>query len=699
MTVYDTSGQKLQKKLTQFGFRTVELIQEPIPYSEGLSFYFRINDIEIFLKGSNWIPADALRDRVTNETIEVYLQSAIAANINVLRVWGGGGFESDYFYETCDKLGLLIWQDFMFACAMYPTNLDFLDLVKNETAYQLKRLNRHPSIIVWSANNENEIALRENWYGTSNDFAKYKADYVKLYVNNIKEVVKSLDKTRPFVVSSPSNGIESEREGWIAREPWSALYGDVHVYNYTANCWDPEVFPKPRFASEYGYQSYPSVESFEKVSVLSDRVWNSTLMFYRQHHQDGNKQIEAMIKQNFQLPKATDKFIFFKQMVYMSQIVQSLCVTFETEHYRRLRGRLVKQRLDTYVPNDEVITVDVLQQESTKRKKRLSSPLGALSRAHPDRLEGENDYNDQESIAVNQDIPVHDQSNHVYSDSSVAMDHHGDDSIAVKQNISIRGNNKSMSSNAKQHLLKANNDLVAERNTRDTLFGHTMGAMYWQLNDIWQAPSWASIEYGGKWKMLHYYAANFFRDLSVSYHKRGDKMDIFVVSDLLTTVSAYMNVTAFNWSSLKWTRQKSYPIKVPSQISTLLMTLSLNDWCDRIEDCFLILSVNVTQISKYSYARPVFVSPFSIANSLRDPKVTVSEIVQLSSKTIGFTVQVQCPAPFLWLDSPIPGHFSDNGFLQFERTKKLKFFARNDVTADDFTRSLRHMSLYDTTVE
>ena len=636
--MYDTFGQKIHSKSARFGFRTVELVQKPIAGSKGLSFYFKINGIEVFLKGSNWIPADALRDRVTKDVIDLFLDAAISANINVLRVWGGGGFESDYFYETCDRLGILIWQDLMFACAMYPTNPEFLNLIGNESAYQVKRLYNHPSIIVWSGNNENEVALRENWYGTQHNFSRYKMDYVTLYVTHVKAIVEKLDRTRPFVVSSPSNGVESKQEGWVAKNPRSPLYGDVHHYDYFSNCWKPEVFPKPRFASEYGYQSYPSVESLRKVSLLSDLKWNSTLMFYRQHHQNGNKQIEEMIKQNFKLPKSSKELEYFEYMVYLSQVAQALCITFETEHYRRLRGRLVNERLE-YVAlgNSAAIFID----ESS------SIQLDHTSKRYSRRS---NDSNTSEKTHGNKRFEVK-----------------GDDAGYTEE------------------------DAVEE-----ILYGHTMGAMYWQLNDIWQAPSWASIEYGGKWKMLHYYAKNFFRDIAVSHQVKGDSMEVFVISDLLTKVSANLSISVHKWSSLNAIKKRTYAAAILPQMATVIVSIAISDWCQNIKECFIVLSIEVNSMPDFSYSRPVFLTPFSVVDSLKDPKVSISNFAQISKRVVRFIVSVQSPAAFLWLDTSIPGHFSDNGFVQFDACKMLHFYAQHDVTVQSIEESLHHISLYNT---
>ncbi|KAJ8407662.1 hypothetical protein AAFF_G00275190 [Aldrovandia affinis] len=172
-------------------FRTVELVQEPIAGSPGLSFYFRINGRPVFLKGSNWIPAHAFQDQATPEGLRNLLQSAADANMNALRVWGGGVYEQELFYSLCDELGITIWQDFMFACALYPTDSDFIETVREEVAHQVRRLKSHPSIIVWSGNNENEAAIAADWFSIpASQRPRYLKDYVALYVRNIRDIVQ-----------------------------------------------------------------------------------------------------------------------------------------------------------------------------------------------------------------------------------------------------------------------------------------------------------------------------------------------------------------------------------------------------------------------------------------------------------------------------------------------------------------------------
>ncbi|RXG61542.1 Beta-mannosidase, partial [Armadillidium vulgare] len=180
----------------------------------------------MFLLGSNWIPAHVLPEQVTPPYTRLLLEAARDTHQNCLRVWGGGIYESDEFYEFADEFGLLIWEDMMFACSMYPSDDNFLNSVRKETQTQIRRLQYHPSILLWSANNENEAALKGNWYGTNSNFDLYKSDYIKLYVDTVANTIKEEDPIRPVIISSPSNGIESEEEGYIAENPYDSHYGD-----------------------------------------------------------------------------------------------------------------------------------------------------------------------------------------------------------------------------------------------------------------------------------------------------------------------------------------------------------------------------------------------------------------------------------------------------------------------------------------
>eukprot|EP01102_Stenamoeba_stenopodia_P020003 TRINITY_DN7671_c0_g1_i1.p1 TRINITY_DN7671_c0_g1~~TRINITY_DN7671_c0_g1_i1.p1 ORF type:complete len:692 (-),score=133.00 TRINITY_DN7671_c0_g1_i1:976-3051(-) len=260
------------------GFKTVNLVTEPIPDDPiGLSFYFEINGYPVFIKGANWVPADSFESRVTPQKLEVLLNSAVLANMNTLRNWGGGIYQQDAFYDIADDIGIMIWEEFMFACAMYPRDIGFLSTVTEEVKYQVRRLSSHPSIIIWGGNNENEAAL--GWFNqtlTNRDL--YLVDYAKLYMDTIWTVLVQYDTTRPWWHSSPSNGaVVSLPDLFVAMwgNPYSTAYGDLHFYDYEHDGWNQSSFPMPRFASEYGWQSFPSFQSWAEISSPSD--WNQKL--------------------------------------------------------------------------------------------------------------------------------------------------------------------------------------------------------------------------------------------------------------------------------------------------------------------------------------------------------------------------------------------------------------------------------------
>lgn len=220
----------IASKTVKIGFRTIELVQEEM--DNGLSFFFKVNGEPIFMKGSNWIPAHILPEKsYEKEKVKELLQAARDANMNMLRVWGGGVYESDYFYSLADEYGILMWQDFMFACAMYPSDEDFLDSVRLEVKMNVRRMQYHPSIAIWATNNENEVALRQNWYGTQSRFEGFADEYRKLYVDTVTDEIKKQDPSREVLTSSPSNGnYNGDREFGIGTNPQDPHFGDIHFY-------------------------------------------------------------------------------------------------------------------------------------------------------------------------------------------------------------------------------------------------------------------------------------------------------------------------------------------------------------------------------------------------------------------------------------------------------------------------------------
>ncbi|CBY34972.1 unnamed protein product [Oikopleura dioica] len=271
---WDSSSSEISSIEKQFGFRTAELVQDQL--QDGLSFYFKINEKPTFMSGSNWIPSSSYIGDFSDYYAD-NLQSAVDAGIKMLRVWGGGIYEQDAFYSKANELGLLIWQDFTFACSTYENDDAFLDSVAKEVSDQIWRLSSNPSIVAWAGNNENEAALATNWWSIPDeemDF--YYKQYSDLYINTAQKTILSEGLTVPFVLSSPSNGKMSENSpNGIAKNPYDPNFGDVHFYDYKSDCTDWTKFPKTRFASEFGYQSVAKI--YEKCFRMD--FWDCTGIF------------------------------------------------------------------------------------------------------------------------------------------------------------------------------------------------------------------------------------------------------------------------------------------------------------------------------------------------------------------------------------------------------------------------------------
>jgi beta-mannosidase len=352
------------------GFRHLQLRREPDEFGE--SFEFVINDVPVFAKGANWIPIDALPGRASDTRARELVTSAAEANMNMLRVWGGGAYERDAFYDACDELGLLVWQDFMFACALYPSERWFLESVDSEVTHQVERLKHHPSIALWCGNNENVGAL--GWYPEAKaDRDRYVVDYDRLYEGVIGERARALDSSRPFWPSSPSRGLRDYSDGWTSDDRgdvhcWSVWHGGKPISAYRSIV--------PRFCSEFGFQSFPSLSEIATYAPPDQYNVTSPVMEHHQKNRGGNAIIMGMLMSYFRFP------VGLAQQVYVSQLLQAMAIETAVEYWRSQRPR-------------------------------------------------------------------------------------------------------------------------------------SMGALYWQLNDTWPVASWSSLEYSGKWKLLHYVVRRCFEPVAV----------------------------------------------------------------------------------------------------------------------------------------------------------------------------------------
>lgn len=317
----------LDKRTITFGVRDIKLIQQPD--SAGSSFYFLLNNKPVFIKGANLIPQNSFLPEVKEADYDKIFDAVTENNMNMLRVWGGGAYEQDAFYQRCDEQGILVWQDFMFSGGMYPGDSSFANNVSSEVSEQVTRLRNHPSIALWCGNNEIDEGWN-NWgwqkqYGYSaKDSASIYKDYKKLFDNTIPNLLKALDPGRPYHPSSPTYG-------WGRKE--SLLKGDLH---YWGVWWGMEPFEKynekvGRFVSEYGFQSFPNRESFKYFLPFDSMNLNTVSLRNHQKNPAGDETIRKYMEKSYIVPRR------FRDYAYVSQLLQASAVKTAISAHRRNR--------------------------------------------------------------------------------------------------------------------------------------------------------------------------------------------------------------------------------------------------------------------------------------------------------------------------------------------------------------------------
>ncbi|MCF8363000.1 MAG: hypothetical protein K9G70_10300 [Prolixibacteraceae bacterium] len=320
-----------------FGIRTVELVREKDnqktslfhhPDSSGVSIYFKINGKPVFAKGANIIPLDNFVTRPSKAKYDSVIQDALDANMNMLRVWGGGIYEYDYFYDRCSEEGILVWQDFMFACKMYPGNQKMLNNIAHEVKDNVIRLRNQPSVVLWCGNNE-ILGAWFNWGWSKQIEEKYGKEtadriwneYKAIFHETIPNTLDSLNVDEPYWSSSPSAGMGNLE---------TLDNGDMH---YWGVFWGNDTFEDyrkmtGRFMSEYGFQSFPAMHSLKKFALPQDLHADSEVML--SHQRSMHKHDNIMKWYNMYYPKAKD----FESFVYASQVLQAKGMKIAMESHR-----------------------------------------------------------------------------------------------------------------------------------------------------------------------------------------------------------------------------------------------------------------------------------------------------------------------------------------------------------------------------
>lgn len=323
-TLYQ-QDRELDQSQVRLGIRRLRLLQEPVAGEEGRSFLFEVNNTHLFCGGANWIPADMLLPRVTQEQYRAHLEMMVHAHMIMVRVWGGGIYESDYFYDLCDELGILVWQDFMFSCGIYPVHAPFLEQVRQEAQYQITRLRNHPSLVLWCGNNENQMIAVATKQASHKDGQLQYPDRV-IYEELLSTLCAQLHSDCPYWPGSPYGG----------EEPGSALVGDKHTWEV----WHGSTAPYQdyykywgRFVSEFGMEAAPSLHTLLAVIPPAERYPQSRTVEYHNKSADGARRLALYLIDNLRLPRDLPEY------VYATRFIQAEAMAYAIRGWRRRFGR------------------------------------------------------------------------------------------------------------------------------------------------------------------------------------------------------------------------------------------------------------------------------------------------------------------------------------------------------------------------
>ncbi|WP_020612991.1 beta-mannosidase [Sediminispirochaeta bajacaliforniensis] len=535
------------------GFRSVEVITDPD--ERGIPMRFRVNGVDIFCKGASWIPVDSLPGRYDNERTAELLDSAAAANMNMIRVWGGGEYESDYFYQLCDQKGIMVWQDFMFACALYPSQPEFLENVRSEVEYQIKRLKDHPSLVLWCGNNEDVGAL--TWFDVSKaNRDRYIIDYDRLNEGVIGKAVKRIDPQRTWWPSSPSAGEGDYSDCWHDDSK-----GDMHYWSVWHEGKPFEAYREvvPRFCSEFGFQSFPSLSLIESFCDSDQLNLTSPVLEHRQRNDRGNSIIISTIARYFRFPEG------FERIVYLSQVQQVMAISSAVEYWRGMR-------------------------------------------------------------------PI------------------------------------------------------------------CMGALYWQLNDTWPAISWSSIEYGGRWKPLHYAAKRFFAPTAlISYREEDGKITIKGINDTEQALSGSLEISFVDFAgNLIETIRVESCIEARSATTLEAMVRNHEQWIKG--ESFLKARFQTYRETEANKGDPLETILLPLAPkrcALKKPNIEV-RLEEENGENQSIILSSDLPAFYVVLELPgWKGRFSDNCFHLMKGEEKRIILSKERLPKDFSLCDLRITTLGD----
>lgn len=370
--VIQENGLLSDTKIIQFGIRKSELVQETDQW--GTSYVLKINDQPIFCKGANLIPPSVFPSQISDSVWEEQIQAIKEQNFNMIRVWGGGIYPSDYFFKRCDEEGIMIWQDFMFACALYPADTSFLENVNAEMKYQIPRIASHPSVVLFNGNNEVDVAwknwgLQKQYKLTFEDSIKIASEYQLLFQDKIPTWMKEFTDI-PYVHTSPlSNWGAPERYNHGSQHYWGVWHGNDSIEDFTKNIG--------RFNTEFGFQSFPDFTTL--LEIGKPNSWSLDSMGIKKHQKSyiGNDKIESNIKRFFPEPSNFIEFVYYSQLIQADAMEKA--VSAHRLNAPRCMGTLYWQLNDCY-PGPTWSSVDYLGNRKILhyRMKEVMNPVALI---------------------------------------------------------------------------------------------------------------------------------------------------------------------------------------------------------------------------------------------------------------------------------------------------------------------------------
>ncbi len=337
-------GAVLDLKTTRCDVGSVRLLRQEDEFGE--SFEFELNGRRIWARGANWIPDDNFPARITRAKLRKGLEQCKKMGFNMLRVWGGGLYESDDFYDLCDEMGLLVWQDFPFACAYYPDGDEAQAKIRAEAAANIKRLRNHPCLALWCGNNENHEMFYNGWAPPAETPGRYYG--LNLYDNTLPEIVDELDEGRSYIPSSPiGTPSEEKAEDAKRRGPNADLWGDQHNWDvwHGRGDWRHYTDSKGRFSSEYGFAAAPGLAAWRSVGVEPSDPFRSPVARWHDKTMKGYETFVGYVELHYPASKTIEDW------TYYSQLNQRDALRYGVEHYRRsefCRGSLIWQVNDCW---------------------------------------------------------------------------------------------------------------------------------------------------------------------------------------------------------------------------------------------------------------------------------------------------------------------------------------------------------------